>query len=402
MNTKRVYYIIRSIMGLSFNLMFMASAIYRIDIANLEIYQLILIGSALEIAVFLFEVPTGLVADLKSRKLSIIIGLFIVGVGFIFEALTTYFYMIFIAQIIWGFGYTFISGALQSWVSDETKNIGIEHTIIKGAQVYKLFTVLGIILAGIIGMYNIRIAIYVSGGLFVLLGIFAISFMKEEHFIKQETDTKIFKQYLNQLGSALKHVRKNKVLRIMFVIMLFFGLYSEGIDRTHEKYILDDLHFRSLVDIAPIWINSGINIIVSICGYILLGITKKYLNKGHHIVLWALNFTLMMSIGVFVFSIMIDPYIALFGYIFFSINREGSYPLLDTILLRSTPSSIKATVLSGFGQLDAIGQLLSGGIMVFISVIFGLKIMLIFTGVLLLVPVVMFTLIKEGDLLETV
>lgn len=389
-------------MGLSFNLMFMASAIYRIDIAQLEIYQLILIGSALEIAVFVFEVPTGLVADIKSRRLSVIIGLFIIGIGFIFEALTTYFYMIFIAQVIWGFGYTFISGALQSWVSDETQNKDIEHTIIKGAQFYKLFTVLGIILAGVIGMYNIRLAIYVSGSLFFLLGLFTVFMMKEEHFVKHDSEVPLHKQYVHQLGSAFKHVKTSKVLRVMFVIMLFFGLYSEGIDRTHERFILNDLEFRYLFDIAPIWIISGINIMVSLAGYILLGRVKKYVNKGHHVVLWAMNFTLMMVVGIVIFSLVPIAYVALFGYIFFSINREGSYPLLDTILLKSTPSHVKATVLSGFGQLDAIGQLLSGAIMVGISLIFGMKIMLLCTAGLLLVPALLFTLIKEGDLREEI
>ncbi len=151
--------------------MFTAAALYRIDIAKLEIYQLILIGTALEIAVFLFETPTGVVADLKSRKLSIIIGLFIIGVGFVVEALTPYFIVIFIAQIIWGLGYTFISGALDAWVSDETHNIEIEKTILTGTQFNKGFAFLGIILAGIIGMYDIRLAIYIAGGLFILLGI---------------------------------------------------------------------------------------------------------------------------------------------------------------------------------------------------------------------------------------
>ena len=63
MKSKNVYYIIRSVMGLSFHMMFTISVLYRIDIAKLEAYQLILLGTALEIAVLLFEVPTGIIAD---------------------------------------------------------------------------------------------------------------------------------------------------------------------------------------------------------------------------------------------------------------------------------------------------------------------------------------------------
>ena len=110
--------------------MMMTSAIvYRIDLANLEPYQLILLGTALEIAVIFFEIPTGLVADKYSRKLSVVIGYFIIGLGFLVELLTIKFIWIFLAQIIWGFGYTFISG--DAWVSDETHNKDIEANIYK-------------------------------------------------------------------------------------------------------------------------------------------------------------------------------------------------------------------------------------------------------------------------------
>jgi DHA3 family tetracycline resistance protein-like MFS transporter len=394
MNTKKLYLLIRSVMGLAFHMNFMATAIYRIDIARLEIYQLILIGSALEIAVFVFEVPTGVVADLKSRRLSIIIGLFIIGLGFLIEATTIYFIVIFAAQVIWGLGYTFISGALDSWVSDETDNEQIEHTIITGAQMNKLFSVLGMLLAGLIGMIDIRLAIYVSGGIFIVMALYSILQMKEQHFHKTEQEESLWKQYFSQLGKAFKHVKSSKTLRIMFIIMLFFGLYSEGIDRTHERYILNDLNMRVYLDLAPIWILSIMNAIVALLGYIILHIVKKYIEKGQHLIFWVSNFTLMMIVGIIGFAFLPFEYIAVFAFMFFTINREATYPLLDTILIKATPSNIKATVLSGFGQLDAIGQLLSGGLMVLVSVLWGLENMYLFTALLLVVPFVLFSRIK--------
>lgn len=395
MNTKRLYIILRSVIGLSFNMAFMATAIYRIDNAGLELYELILVGSALEIAVFMFEVPTGVVADFKSRRLSIIIGFFIIGLGFFVEILTTYFFMIVLSQIIWGLGYTFISGAMDSWVSDETNNEQIEQTLISGAQMYKLFSVVGIILAAVIGMFDVRLSILVAGSLFLVLGVFSILYMKEEHFEKHPHEESLLKSYFSQLGHALTHVRTNKVLQIMVVIMLFFGLFSEGIDRTHERYILDYLHMREYFDVAPIWILSTINAIIAVIGYLVLHIVKKYITKGHHVVIWAMNFTMMMVVGILLFAFLPFEYLAVVAYMFFTINREASYPLLDTILVRSTPSKIKATVLSGFGQLDAIGQLLSGAMMVGVTLLVGLEGMYLFTALLLLVPVFLFPFVKN-------
>ena len=386
MKQKTMYYAICMVMGLSFNLMFTAAALYRIDVAKLDIHQLILIGTALEIAVFVFEVPTGIVADLKSRRLSVIIGLFVVGFGFALEALTPYFFVIFLAQILWGFGYTFISGALDSWISDETMDEGIEHTLITGAQFHKAFAFIGILVAGLLGMISLRLAIYVASGLFIFIGFVSLSFMKEDHFTKTPHQYPLLKEYYIQLVKGLKHIKNNRILRYMFVAMLFFGLYSEGIDRTNEIHILDNLGFRGFLDLPAIWVLAIIAAMIELMGLGLLGIVKRYAKSGRHITLWAVNFTGMMIVGILLFAFIENPYIALFGFLFFSFSRQGTYPLLNAILVKNIPSKIKATVLSSFGQLDAIGQLLSGAIMVGISVGFGLRNMYLFTAILLFVP----------------
>jgi DHA3 family tetracycline resistance protein-like MFS transporter len=390
-----MYYLSRAIMGLSFHMLFTAAGLYRIDVAKLEVYQLILIGTALEISIFIFEVPTGIVADLKSRKLSVIIGLFIISLGAVLEALTPLFFVIFIAQFIWGFGYTFISGAMDAWVSDEIRKDELERVVITGSQVYQLSSVIGIVLAAVIGLNDIRIALYVSGGLALFLAIFSIFFMLEKKQKQKHEENRFFQKYYSQLKDGFRHIAKHKTLRIMFFIMLFYGLYSEGIDRTYEVYILDGLNFRELWNLSPIWILALVNAAIAVLGYMMLFVVKKYLKKGHHIYIWAMNLTMMMIVGIIIFAVFPNAYLAMFGFIFFSLSREGTYPLLNTILLKNTPSSIKATVLSSFGQLDAIGQLLSGGLMVLISLGFAIKGLYLVTAALLIVPVLLFIKLKR-------
>ena len=388
MKPQRLYILLSSVMGFAFHMMFTAAALYRIDIALLKPYQLILLGTALEIAIFIFETPTGVVADLKSRRLSVIIGLFIIGFGFLVEIVSIYFIVIFFSQIIWGLGYTFISGALDSWVSDETDNIKIENTMIAAAQYRKFFSIFGIVIAAVIGMYSIRFAIAISGIVFISLGFFCLIYMKETKFTKVIHEEGMFKSYFIHLTKGFKHIKATRIIRIMFVIMLFFGLYSEGIDRTYELHILDNLQFRNFLSLPPIWIIAIINGFIAIIGFVLLDIVKRYVDKGKHLLLWSINFTMMMIIGLLLFTYFPNQYIALFGFIFFSISREGTYPLLNSILLKNTPSKIKATVLSFFGQLDAIGQLLSGAIMVSLSLIFGFSGMYLVTAIFLFIPVI--------------
>ena len=103
----------------------------------------------------------------------------------------------------------------------------------------------------------------------------------------------------------------------------------------------------------------------------------------------------MMIIGILVFAYVPYMYLALFGFIFFTIVREGAEPLLNAIIITNTPPQIKATVLSGFGQLDAIGQLISGALMVILSIVAGIQGMYLVTALLLVVPVICFLSISK-------
>src|SRR5437762_6448645 len=62
-------------------MIFAAVPIYRIQTIHLDAFQLVFVGTVLEATAFIFEVPTGVVADTFSRRLSVIIGIFLIGAG---------------------------------------------------------------------------------------------------------------------------------------------------------------------------------------------------------------------------------------------------------------------------------------------------------------------------------
>jgi DHA3 family tetracycline resistance protein-like MFS transporter len=69
----------------------------------------VLVGTVLEIAVLTFEVPTGVLADTYSRRVSVITGFFLIGAGFVLEGSVPVFGAVLVAQVIWGAGYTLIN-----------------------------------------------------------------------------------------------------------------------------------------------------------------------------------------------------------------------------------------------------------------------------------------------------
>ena len=54
------------IWGFLFYMMATVSMIYQVEMAGLNALELVLVGTALELSAFLFEIPTGVVADTYS------------------------------------------------------------------------------------------------------------------------------------------------------------------------------------------------------------------------------------------------------------------------------------------------------------------------------------------------
>jgi DHA3 family tetracycline resistance protein-like MFS transporter len=62
------------------------ASVYRIEVVGLDPLPLVLLGTALEVTVFVFEVPTGVFADTFGRRRSFIAGCVLMGSGFALEA----------------------------------------------------------------------------------------------------------------------------------------------------------------------------------------------------------------------------------------------------------------------------------------------------------------------------
>src|SRR6188768_1055824 len=116
LDATRVYLFIEFTASAFFSMMFVSMSLYEATVAGLLPYQLVLVGTTLEVTAFLFEIPTGIVADLYSRRLSVIIGFFLIGVGFTIEGALPFFGAVLLNQVIWGIGVTFISGAQEAWI----------------------------------------------------------------------------------------------------------------------------------------------------------------------------------------------------------------------------------------------------------------------------------------------
>src|SRR5438045_964943 len=118
-----------------FTLTFTINLVYQATTIGLNPIQLVLVGTTLEITAFIFQVPTGVFADVFSRRLSIILGTFLIGAGIILEGSVPRFEAVLAAQVLLGIGISLVSGAEEAWLSDE---VGVEKAgplFLRAAQI---------------------------------------------------------------------------------------------------------------------------------------------------------------------------------------------------------------------------------------------------------------------------
>ena len=110
----RAYYLFRVIAPFVFAMWPTVAMLYFATEITSDPFQLAMLGVVLEIATVLFEIPTGVVADVYSRKWSIVLGYIIWGIGFLIQGLFTLYPVVLVSQLIWGLGFTFVSGAPEA------------------------------------------------------------------------------------------------------------------------------------------------------------------------------------------------------------------------------------------------------------------------------------------------
>lgn len=385
----KTYVVYSGVSSLLFWLIFTVSLIYQIEVIHLNPLELILVGTTLETAAFLFEIPTGIVADIYSRKLSVIIGLLLIGLGFTLEGSIQSFSAVLFAQILWGVGYTFISGALDAWIAEEEKNISLDDIFMKSSQVSQIGSIIGIVLSTVIGNFSVRLPIIIGGSLFIVLSLFMALYMPEFNFKSSAPeDLNTFRKMGHTLKTSLSFIRTKPIIMLLLTITLFYGLSSEGYDRLSTAHFLKDTTMPSIGGLHSVTWFGIFNIIGMFMSILLMQFIVKKLEtnktKGSTILLFTSVFHLLF-VGFFALS---GNFILMVtSYLLTKMFRTVTDPIYNSWLNKHIDDNARATVLSTNGQLNSLGQIIGGPIIGIVATKYSISIG-IFCTTLFLIPVV--------------
>ena len=392
----KTYLLFSAITAMCFSLVATVMIVYHIEIVHLNPLQLILVGTTLELACFIFEIPTGIVADVYSRKLSIIIGGVLTGVGFILEGSISSFVFLLVAQIVWGLGSTFISGSLEAWIAEEEKNKDLDEIYIKGAQAGQIGAFIGIVLSTVIANFSVRLPIIVSGVLFIILALFLWLYMPENNFKPSAPgDLNTFKKMVYTFKSGLKFVKSKSIIMILLAVTLFYGLSSEGYDRLSNAHFLQDTTLPKLGNLSSVTWFGIFGILGMILSFIVMHFMAKNLknedNRKNGKLLLCINILYISSMLIFAltrnFSLMLIAYLATNTF------RIINEPIFSAWLNGHIDDNARATVLSINGQMNSLGQILGGPIIGIIATNISVSIGIVCTS-LLVAPVLVLYIIS--------
>ncbi len=401
-----VYLVLLGAGAVFFALVFTVSTVYRVVVVGLNPLQLVLVGTVLEASIFLFEVPTGVLADTVSRRTSVIVGYVIVGVGFVIEASVPRFGFVLLAQVVWGLGYTFTSGALDAWMADEVGAEEAGNVFLRGSQAIQIGSVVGMLASGLLANFNVALPMLIGGVAISGLGVWLAFVMPEEGFTPDRTGvTGRWGQMGKTLRDGVALVRERPGLPGLVGVSVIFGLFSEGVDRLWAAHLLEGFTLPPLGVLGPVtWFGIIGAVSMLLSATITEGIRRRIdVNDQPTVARWLVGILTWTAAGVVAFALARSFPVVLAAYWLFSTVRGVASPLYAGWLNQRLEPGVRATVFSLSSQLHAMGEIAGGPFIGWIGTVRSLRTALIVSGLLLLpsVPIIGRIGAQAGQLTET-
>lgn len=374
-----IYLILEGLYGLATATIFTVNLLYQFEIAKLNPLQMVLVGTVLEGTAFLCQVPTGVLADLHSRRLSVIVGIVLTGLGFVLEGLLPNFWAIAGAMVFYGVGATFVSGAEEAWLVDELGEEEAGRAFLRGSQIGQLGSILGAFISVALASIRLNLPVVVGGALIVALGLF-LSFVMPERGFKPapREERQSWRGFARTFRSGFRVAWSSPMLLLILGISLLYGFSSEGFDRLSIPHLQADFAIPALGPFAPVvWF--GVISVVS--NLLVIGITELVqrsfkLERQPTAIRVLIMLNILGMLGLLVFALTGSFFLAIATYWCVEIFRGVKSPIFTAWLARNSQASVRATVISLDGQMDAIGQIAGGPPVGYLGTLFSLRVAL--------------------------
>ena len=354
-----------------------------------SLWQVGLVNVFFMLTTILVEVPTGVFADHYGRRLSLFLGSLLAAAGSIVYFFAASFWLFVVAEIIVGFGRSFVSGALDAWLVDSLHHVGQAGLKAKAFRARQIFDASGLALGGLIGAWlgsrGIASPWLYSALSFVFIGLFSLSFRE---IYRSEEKTPFRQSHLVSAFKACGHGLKNPDLIYAMAFGAILSLSLQALNMQWTKLFTSQY---------------GLNI--GHLGWIIMGIALAKASSGT-LSRWAgriighekrsLIITQTMTAAAIIFAAQVSGLaLATAAFLIHEIGREMFLPLKQNYLNQRITAKCRATLLSLDSMLSKIGSLIGLILSGWLATTYSIRLAWTVSGLLLLTAALLFLIIKR-------
>jgi MFS family permease len=338
---------------------------------GLNFFEIMALQSYFMFVIFLFEIPSGAVADLIGRKTTLILSsLCVIGAAFAYS-IYPFILLFAFAETLWALSIALSSGTNEAFLYSSLKSYGAEEKISNVQGNNQTINLIALTISAPLGSV---IAEYISlqftmtclALIYIISLIVALTF-KEPPFRKRDEEKK---RYFTIIKQGFIELRHNKILTILCFDRLFINVLIFLLFWTYQPYL-------QALGVPLLWwgfITAGMNITNAVFSFIIPRLLKQLKKKLTFLIVIDLingiTFVIMGFNKIPYIGIFLVLMIVAFGYSRFLIYVNG--------INKQIEAEERATVLS---TINMFGSFFMAIINLLIGIIGTLNIFYVFVFV---------------------
>ncbi len=354
----RSYLVISGLFTMSASLIWGINTLFLLD-AGLSIFEVFLANAVFTAAMALFEIPTGVVADTRGRRISFLFSEATLAIGTLayvgVAAIDGGLLLFCLAGVILGLGYTFYSGAVEAWLVDVLKATGyhreLDRVFARASMVSSVAMIVGTILGGLLGQIDLSLP-YLARAALVLMA-FTVGF-RTMHDIGFTPRTMRMKGIVGEMRKVaqvgLTYGWRAPAVRLLVIdSFVTFGFFSWA-------WYAWQPYFLELYGEDAVWLSGLIASLFALAGIVGNALVGKLLKPGRRrttilLTASAITTATMVATGA-IRSFWVTVPIFLFGAIAMGVLQ----PVRQTYLHKSIPTNERATLVSFDSLMGSLGS----------------------------------------------
>jgi DHA3 family tetracycline resistance protein-like MFS transporter len=381
-----IYIALKGASSLFAALVYTVELVYLAQTVHLNPFQLVLAGTVQQAVSFLFQAPTGALADVYSRRGAVIAGFALVGAGFLLEGLIPALASALAAQALYGLGVTLVDGADAAWIADELGAELAGPIYLRATQIGWLATLPGIALSAALGSVRLSLPIVTGGALYLALAVVLALVMPETRFTPAAHELRSpWRQMGHTVRSGLLLIRLRPVLLSVLGAAALVGVFGAGFGQLWQYHLLHTFTFPRLGVFAPVVWFGIIEAVIALTSVLGIEIARRRVATTSHraIAVALLAVDGLMLAGALCFALAGWFAVALAGLWLVTTAAGPRIPLENAWMNQSLDASVRATVFSLRGQVQSLAAIAGGPLLGALATTVGTRPTLVAAAVVL-------------------